>query len=121
MVFMTKLFDRYVILPNDDDDKIQNIPWIPQVGARVKQKTICNYFQCRFNCENRHKEILCLFLKRQIVGRCELAFCGPRKRVGGGLPKNRRGGSTGRRGRLYLGKDENCKLKIVWLPQSTSL
>lgn len=54
-------------LPNDDNNKIKNIPSIPEISTRMKKETLRNDFQHTFYRENHDEQIFYLFLNIDLI------------------------------------------------------
>lgn len=63
------------VSPNDNDDKIERVPCVPQIRARMKEKSERNDLENAFECEHNDEQVLDLFLKRSM--RTALVTGGP--------------------------------------------
>lgn len=51
------------ILPNNDNEKIKNVPSIAKVGVGMHCEAVGDNFKDTFECKDHHKRIFDIFLK----------------------------------------------------------
>lgn len=54
----------HILLPNDDNDKIQQVPAVADVGARVHNEPVGQDLEEGFHCEDDEEHVLNLFLQQ---------------------------------------------------------
>ena len=53
-----------VVLPDNDDEEVEYVPAVAQVGARVKYKPVRDYLDDRFRREDDYEHVLELLLSK---------------------------------------------------------
>ena len=54
-------------MPNDNNDKIQPVPNVPQVCMLSNEKSTGNYFDEEFDCKYSHKDVAISEIVKSIV------------------------------------------------------